>query len=295
MPQNAADWGIKMKQRVLSGVVIGVIAVAVLLLMNTPVFPVFWTIITVMAVYEIEKVAKVKNKVLSIVSYAFAALFVLNSAFGFVGFNGAAILAAYVLLLFIIMLFGYEKTTFEHVVISFFASVAVPFAFSVFTYLRDIQNNFEGSDKAFGVYLILIVFVCSWFTDTFAYFVGRSLGKHKLCPKISPKKTVEGAVGGIVCTLIFNEAMFFVFCRFFFENAVYNLWWLTALMSVALSVISMFGDLAASTLKRNFGVKDYSNLIPGHGGIMDRFDSCLFVLPSVYIILNILMTTSIKI
>lgn len=279
-----------MKQRVLSGVAIAVVAIAVLLLMNTPVFPIFWAVISVMAVYEIEKVVKVENKVLITVSMIFSALFVLNSAFSFITFSSSAILAFYGILMLVIMVLGYEKTSFEHAVVAFFASTAVPFAFSVFTYLRDIGSHFEGkADKVFGIYLVILVLVCSWFTDTFAFFVGSAIGKHKLCPKISPKKSVEGAVGGIVLTLVFNEILLLVFERFFFTSDTVVSYLSIAVISVLLSVISMFGDLAASTIKRNFGVKDFSNLIPGHGGIMDRFDSCLFVLPTLYVIVNVLM------
>lgn len=276
-----------MKQRVLSGVVIAVVAISVLLLMNTVVFPIVWTVLAVMAVYEIEKVTQIKNKALVVLSLAFSALFCLNECFRFVDVLYSAVLAIYVLVMLTIMLIGYDITKFEHVAVAFFASVAVPFAFSIFVYLRDINVHSDGKfSKTEGVYLILLVLVCSWLTDVFAYFTGRAFGKHKLCPKISPKKTVEGAIGGIIIPAIINIIVLAVFEKFFFDGTVIP-YWAMLIISPVLSVASMLGDLSASTIKRNFGVKDFSNLIPGHGGIMDRFDSCLFVLPAIYAIVNL--------
>lgn len=276
-----------MKQRVLSGVVIAVVAISVLLLMNTVVFPIVWTVLAVMAVYEIEKVTQIKNKALVVLSLAFSALFCLNECFRFVEVSYSAILAIYVLIMLTIMLIGYDITKFEHVAVAFFASVAVPFAFSIFVYLRDINVHSDGKfSKTEGIYLILLVLVCSWLTDVFAYFTGRAFGKHKLCPKISPKKTVEGAIGGIIIPAIINIIVLAVFEKFFFDGTIIP-YWAMLIISPVLSVASMLGDLSASTIKRNFGVKDFSNLIPGHGGIMDRFDSCLFVLPAIYAIVNL--------
>lgn len=276
-----------MKQRVLSGVVIAVVAISVLLLMNTVVFPIVWTVLAVMAVYEIEKVTQIKNKALMVVSLAFSALFCLNESFGLVEVSYSVVLSVYVLIMLTIMLIGYDITKFEHVASAFFASVAVPFAFSIFVYLRDINENSGGKfSKTEGVYLILLVLVCSWLTDVFAYFTGRAFGKHKLCPKISPKKTVEGAIGGIIIPAVINIIVLAVFEKFFFDGTVIP-YWAMLIISPVLSVASMLGDLSASTIKRNFGVKDFSNLIPGHGGIMDRFDSCLFVLPAIYVIVNL--------
>lgn len=276
-----------MKQRVLSGVVIAVVAISVLLLMNTVVFPIVWTVLAVMAVYEIEKVTQIKNKALVVLSLVFSALFCLNECFGFVDVSYSAVLAIYVLIMLTIMLIGYDITKFEHVAVAFFASVAVPFAFSIFVYLRDINVHSDGKfSKTEGIYLILLVLVCSWLTDVFAYFTGRAFGKHKLCPKISPKKTVEGAIGGIIIPAIINIIVLAVFEKFFFDGTIIP-YWAMLIISPVLSVASMLGDLSASTIKRNFGVKDFSNLIPGHGGIMDRFDSCLFVLPAIYAIVNL--------
>lgn len=126
----------------------------------------------------------------------------------------------------------------------------------------------------------------------FAYFTGVFFGKHKMTPVVSPKKTWEGAIGGVVLTAALNVGLYFVFAKKFFPDGSFFLWdwWAVIPISLVLSVISIFGDLSASVIKRNYGVKDYGKLIPGHGGIMDRFDSTLFVFPIMYGILSIIET-----
>lgn len=121
---------------------------------------------------------------------------------------------------------------------------------------------------------IWLVFIFAWGSDTCAYFAGMFFGKHKLIPEISPKKTVEGAVGGVLGTV----ALTLVFARYFQEpNPMYFI-----PLAMIGSSVSQIGDLFASAVKREFGIKDYGNLIPGHGGILDRFDSILFTAPLTY-------------
>ncbi|MEG1180387.1 MAG: phosphatidate cytidylyltransferase, partial [Oscillospiraceae bacterium] len=127
----------------------------------------------------------------------------------------------------------------------------------------------------------------SWLTDTCAYFVGVKFGKHKMSPVISPKKSIEGAVGGVVGCLALNMLILYLFNTYIFDTPFMS-YLVFAPISIVLSLASMCGDLVASIIKRNYGAKDYSNLIPGHGGIMDRFDSCLFVMPILYIVITII-------
>ena len=127
-----------------------------------------------------------------------------------------------------------------------------------------------------GQLLLWLIFIAAFATDTFAYFTGVFLGKHKLCPEISPKKTVEGAIGGVLgCVLCFG-----IFALAVQNTVAVNLPSLLTLAVVA-SVVSMFGDLSASIIKRQVGVKDYGTLFPGHGGVLDRFDSVLFTAPTI--------------
>lgn len=270
-----------MKQRVITGVLSAIIFIGALCLMNTIVFPVFIALLSCIAVYEIEKAVGLKNKMIMVFSL------ILSGAIPFIVHFQAKIPVAafggvYVVLILIFMLLEFETTKFEQAITAIFASVCVPYSFSLMIVFRDIHIHFEGYTKIDGIYLLLFACFAGWMTDIFAYFVGSKLGKHKLCPKISPKKSVEGAVGGVVGAIILNVLLLFVFEKFFFEGESLLSYVTVIVLSVVLSIISMFGDLAASTIKRNFGIKDFGKLLPGHGGIMDRFDSILFVLPVLY-------------
>lgn len=132
-----------------------------------------------------------------------------------------------------------------------------------------IQNNF----------LIFIPFIISWGTDTFAYFSGTLFGKHKLIERVSPKKTIEGAVGGILGSVIITLIFGYLFAR--------ELILVLGIISFFGSMLSQLGDLIASRIKRITQVKDFGNVLPGHGGILDRFDSILVVIPFVYYIINL--------
>ena len=138
-----------------------------------------------------------------------------------------------------------------------------------------------GMDEFLGLTVWLVV-ITAFGTDICAYFAGVTMGKHKLCPVISPKKTWEGAIGGILGSMI----LCLVFGLIFMRHAIV----LCLIVGFLGSIISMFGDLTASIFKRKMGIKDYGNLIPGHGGILDRFDSILFTAPLVYYVVNILST-----
>lgn len=284
-----------MKQRVLTGCVIAVFFVLWMLCMNTPFFCIFLAFLSGMAVYEIHRAAGIKNIPLLVLSLCVSCLFpfVTNELYSVetatalhlsaetiavVKQHLSVVLIVYVILSLIFMLARFQKTRFEHVAISIFSALAVPFSFSCLLFLRDFSAGNVGREP--GIFLILFSFTCSWFTDIFAYLTGRAFGKHKLCPTISPKKTVEGAVGGVLVTMVVNIVMLLVFNKFF-AQLPFPIWF-TAVLSVLLSVISMCGDLSASTIKRNYGIKDFGKLLPGHGGIMDRFDSCLFVWPCLY-------------
>ena len=151
---------------------------------------------------------------------------------------------------------------------------AVPFLSFVFVFMGGIINVKN------GVYYILLLFVFSSGCDMGAYFTGVTIGKHKLCPELSPKKTVEGAIGGIVTTIILTLVVVFIFKNHIDISTAKIV--ATVLLSVPLCIIGMMGDLFASAIKRSVGIKDYGNLIPGHGGILDRFDSILMISPVLY-------------
>jgi len=135
-----------------------------------------------------------------------------------------------------------------------------------------------------GLYNVWLIFLCSWGSDTCAYLFGVAFGKHKMAPVLSPKKSVEGAVGGVLGA----AALGFAFAMVFKENISgdYSATIIYPIVCAAGSLVAMTGDLAASAIKRNHDIKDYGKLIPGHGGIMDRFDSVIFVAPVIWVLLN---------
>lgn len=175
----------------------------------------------------------------------------------------------------------------------------IAMSFIVLSYTVLSKNRFSFMDAAFclmsvayvgigfmyfyetrseGLHYILFAFLIVWLTDTGAYIFGRLMGKHKLWPVISPNKTIEGFIGGIICSLLVPLIMQF------FVNFHLNIW-LLLIVTVILSMFGQLGDLVESGFKRHFGVKDSGHILPGHGGILDRFDSFMFVLP----LLNILL------
>ena len=249
--------------------------------MNTFVFPVFVALLSVIAVWEIEKAVGLTNKLILAASLVLSAMVPFLTHFN-IKVPFAPLGCVYIVLVLIFMLVKFETTKFEQAVIAIFASLCVPFSFSLMIVFRDIDVHFGGYTKVEGVFFLILSFFAAWMTDTFAYFVGSKFGKRKLCPKISPKKSVEGAIGGVVGAILLNTLLLFVFKRFFFEDESSISYITIVFLSVVLSVVSMCGDLAASTIKRNFGIKDFGKLLPGHGGIMDRFDSALFVMPVLY-------------
>lgn len=147
--------------------------------------------------------------------------------------------------------------------------MAVFYVAGLFSFLWLLHANF-------GLQWLLFGLIITWATDTFAYFIGLKFGKSKLAPAISPKKTIEGACGGIVGALLIG-----IIYAMMFEYPIMQI----SLLSLGLSVIGQIGDLVESALKRERAVKDSGNILPGHGGILDRFDSLLFVIPTLYLIL----------
>ncbi len=127
-----------------------------------------------------------------------------------------------------------------------------------------------------GILTVWLIYISAWGADTAAYFVGRFFGKHKMAPILSPKKTVEGALGGVI-----GAGLFGVLFNLVFDRQQGNVWQFFVICACG-AVISIFGDLTASAIKRDHGIKDYGHLIPGHGGILDRFDSVIFTAPVIY-------------
>ncbi|MCR5467011.1 MAG: phosphatidate cytidylyltransferase [Lachnospiraceae bacterium] len=140
-----------------------------------------------------------------------------------------------------------------------------------------------------GVYLVWVILIFAWGSDTFAYLVGCSIGKHKAFPRLSPKKTWEGCVGGLLGASLLGAAYGAAFGSKLPDFGSVHPSVVLALTGLLAAVLSMFGDLAASGIKRDHSVKDYGKLIPGHGGVLDRFDSVLFTAPAVYFLVGLFL------
>ena len=156
--------------------------------------------------------------------------------------------------------------------------VAIPCGIMTMFY----SENIIGTDN--GYILLIFAYILIWVNDIFAYLTGSAIGRHKLCPRISPKKTIEGSVGGAAFTMLFAYFINrFVLNAFFFDNFINNI----EVIFLALGIVffGTLGDLSESMIKRHAGVKDSGNLIPGHGGILDRFDATFMAMPFVFVYL----------
>ena len=144
-----------------------------------------------------------------------------------------------------------------------------------------------------AVFFILLILCFAWGGDTCAYFAGRAFGKHKLCPVVSPKKTVEGAIGGVLGTMVFGVIITLVYSvaanrmeAFTRSNIGVSMYVIITLLGCVAAVLGIYGDLFASVVKRQCGIKDYGTIFPGHGGILDRFDSVMFIAPFVTMVIT---------
>ncbi len=283
-----------MVKRIIFGLLLTAFGITMLGLRYTFLVDIVIAAICVVATYELNHAVKLKNKPIMVLSLLASASVPYYYEYGEylnklpLNLDAKYLVCLYILVLCIFMLFEYENTKFSHVATVVLSSLGIPFAVTSLLYLRDIDIHFpqHNYNENHGLFLMLFAMFCAWITDSAAYFVGSFLGKHKLCPKISPKKTVEGAIGGVLGCVIASVILYAVFVNFVFKAESGN-YIAVALMSAILSVVGMCGDLTASVIKRNFGIKDFGKLIPGHGGMLDRFDSIIFVLVALYAVFNI--------
>ena len=259
-----------MKTRVITSVFIAIVLVAILLLSNTIAYSIALSILAVIAANEVLKVYDVDKKYLvSVPAYlAAAAMPTLSFIMTVVmekpasDFIIALALVMFVLMLylFVVAVFAKGKIEFASLSAGFVLVMYITACFSALSVIRYVGEA--------GMFNLGMVFIGAWISDIFAYFTGRFLGKHKLIPEVSPKKTVEGSVGAIVFTtlLMLLYGWIVSLATDFTPNYL-----VLGLAAPILSVVGQIGDLFASLVKRERGVKDYGKLLPGHGGIMDRF------------------------
>ena len=257
-----------MKQRIITGAVLALLMIAIFLLSHTLVYPVIMGVLCVIGTWEMLRcVGHGKNAFLSVPAIIVAVISPILAYF--LGYGAMlSVVMCYVTVLLAESVFFDEKVKVTDVSVVFLTTMYVVLCFTALLRLRYISEG--------GSYIYILVFVAAWITDTFAYFTGVFFGRHKLIPKISPKKTVEGAIGGVVfCIIAFVVYGVVVEKVCSVQMNMFTL----CLVGLAMSVVSMVGDLVASSIKRTYGIKDYSNLFPGHGGVLDRFDSIMILAP----------------
>ena len=260
------------RTRLISGIVLVIIALAVIIT-GGPVLAAVLTGISVIGLNELYRAVGVEDKGLSplaVVGYLGCIVYYMIVFFGQSAYT-MTVLTALLIMMMAVYVFTYPRYRTDQVTGAFFGIVYVAVMLSCIYELRSMPD---------GQYLVWLIFFASWGCDTCAYCVGMLIGKHKMSPKLSPKKSVEGAGGGVVGAALLGVIYAFAVGNRMGSQANYVLTF--AVICAVGALISMVGDLAASAIKRNHGIKDYGKLIPGHGGILDRFDSVIFIAPVIY-------------
>lgn len=257
------------KTRLLSGIVLVAAALA-LIITGGNVLLCGLGIISLIGMFELYRVFGIEKELAGFAGYLAAVLYYVHLLFDFIPDTMMLVLGLLVLLMFIYV-FSYPKYKTEQMLAAFFG---------VFYVAVMLSFVYQTRELSMGAYTVWLIFLCSWGCDTCAYCVGMLIGKHKMAPKLSPKKSIEGAVGGVL-----GAALLAIIYGFVFQDAMgvdnTTIWFMAGICAVG-ALISMVGDLTASAIKRNYEIKDYGKLIPGHGGILDRFDSVIFTAPVIF-------------
>lgn len=273
-----------MRTRLITAAVALCVLIPVLIFSHTWLFPIAITVCCLIALWEMFRCVGNKNWWIMTPIFLSAAFIILSfrlfrellswTTEAFIVRVAVPCVLLNVLLLLAVLVFSKGIVSIESVSVSGFLSLYIIAAFVAILFLRD---------SATGAYTYLLIFIGAWVTDSFAYFSGLLFGKHKLIPEISPKKTIEGSIGGILfCGGAF--VLYGVLVSHFVENAERMNLALLFGYGVIVSIVSQIGDLSMSALKRQYGIKDFGKLFPGHGGILDRFDSILAVSLALFVL-----------
>ncbi|KAB2337543.1 phosphatidate cytidylyltransferase [Cytobacillus depressus] len=257
-----------MKQRIITAAIFGAIFLPIIIYGGMPVVILAYAMASI-ALYEVLKMRKLKLfSVPGLISLLLLWVILLpkhlQDVLDVLRYSKIEFVLLAVLIFLTYTVATKNGFTFDDVAFSILATLYVGIGFYFF-----IETRESGL-----VYIFYSLFII-WATDSGAYFIGRAMGKNKLWPEISPNKTIEGSIGGVVCALIV-AVLFILFTNI---NATF---WQLAIITIVLSVFGQIGDLVESALKRHYDVKDSGNIMPGHGGILDRFDSLLFVWPLLH-------------
>ena len=282
--------------RLRSSVILMAVAIAAMVFGEYVLFGVI-VLISLIGLMELYRVVGVNRSKAGAVGYGIAVLYFIYQAFTYfimpeislgdfmrhkVLFNiwnnaDLIIIALLIIILLAVYVLTFPKYNSEQITMVFFGFFYVVIALMYIFKTRQISG---------GEYAVWLIFIGSWGSDTMAYVVGRKLGKTKIAPKLSPKKSLEGLIGGIVGAALIGIIFALIFRTQLLESFS-NPILIFGLTGAIGSVVSQIGDMAASAIKRNKGIKDYGNIIPGHGGILDRFDSVIFIAPIVYFMLTV--------
>lgn len=272
-----------MLKRIITSIIGLLLLIPVLYFSGTAAFTVLICFLSVVSVYELLKCMNILGTyIVSVPSFAFALFVPLMCRFEsvfkveyFTGRSVQAILSISFIYFFLTVsctIFSKGKTDIFTALSTVALCIYIVGGFSSVVLLRDLEH---------GAYLYILVFLTAWGSDIFAYFAGMMFGKHKLIPDVSPKKTIEGSIGGVFGNILFFVLYAFIVARTTQARVNYIA---LVFMAVITSVISQIGDLFMSLIKRKNGIKDFGKLLPGHGGVLDRFDSFIAVAPFLFLL-----------
>lgn len=265
-------------KRVITGVVGFIIITVALLFCSTYLFDIIIALVALIMMDEYCKsFSPEKAKPIKWISYVsclyIATMHIIPSEYTALVIGSLLILL--ILFLFLHIILSKMKINIVDISVTLFGIIYIVFSFSFIARLRAVEQ---------GNILVWYVFLAAWGTDILAYVVGKYLGKHKFS-KISPKKTIEGCIGGLAGAIVFVTVYTFVINKYFDMNINY---WLIVLFGFIWSILGQIGDFSASSIKRYSDIKDFGNLLPGHGGMLDRLDSIIFVAPFTFLFLIIM-------
>lgn len=264
------------RTRLLSGIVLVAIAL-VLIGIGGDLLLAGLFAVSIIGMFELYRVFHIEKSLLGVIGYLAATVYYINLRVSFLP-EMELFALGFLILLMAVYVLKFPKYKAEQIFAGFTGVFYVAFMLSCIYRTRRMET---------GAYIVWLIFLCSWGSDTCAYCVGVLFGKHKMAPKLSPKKSVEGAVGGVLGAVLLTILYGWIF-RGPMALTMGDIWMLAGI-SGAGALISMVGDLAASAVKRNYDIKDYGTLIPGHGGILDRFDSVIFTAPIIYYLARFLI------
>ncbi len=226
--------------------------------------------LSLVGLFELYRVFRIEKTAFSYLGYLMTVCYYANLRFSLISDAWIFVIVFWTLLAFAYV-FSYPKYEAKDLLGAFFGFFYVSVMLSFLYQTRMLEG---------GRYLVWLIFLCSWGSDTCAYCVGVLFGKHKMTPKLSPKKSWEGFFGGLVGASLLTLLYAFIFqAQLGIEGREFVF---VALIGCVGAMISVVGDLVASAIKRNYEIKDYGKLIPGHGGVLDRFDSVIFTAPIIY-------------